>query len=264
MISAPKTQLITVAAILALVLFGGCVAQSNPSPTEQETQAPIITPTIQETLLPGRDGPFFHLKGTGNGSSQPFTLDTARSIQLDWKQTGLGPFILSIRNLDPAMIGTRYEHVTFDFTVGPSQGNGTYRFVAGEYVIEIESNDADWELELSSSEAVFTDTNPDPRSWLFSGGRPGVSETFELNGIEDVTFEWIYQGEEIFQFLIIPLSPDTPPEDSLIVIESSQGPLDDTISYLLDSGTYFLDIQLGNGAWEIKMDYDPVNVTLEP
>lgn len=134
--------------LMLVVLLSACGGVLTSQPQSSPTSS-LPTPTFAPyPQLPTAvvTGEILRLSGDGPFTSEPFKLEKDEALRVSWQQSSKSQFILSVVNADPALKGDPSGKVTFEFMVGPSFGNGDYKFKAGSYVISVDKADGPWEV----------------------------------------------------------------------------------------------------------------------
>jgi hypothetical protein len=139
--------------IIAFVVVLILAACSNPAgssgtPTLHEI-TPSLTPTLPSMgLVPvtPATSEFMSISGTGPGSSGPFAITEKSMVRVNWQQSSIGKFLLSVVNTDSAQAGTPYGRIVFESVIGPSAMSSDYELIAGQYTISVEMADGPWKV----------------------------------------------------------------------------------------------------------------------
>lgn len=126
-----------------LVIVSLAACSPTPAPDVFETPQEValqFDPSPPAQLKPGDR---LQLQGDGSALSESFSFAEDSLVRVSWNMMQGDEFILTIRSTE-----VDGERIQFTIQNSPGQGSGDWIFEAGEYVVEVEGEDSQWELSL--------------------------------------------------------------------------------------------------------------------
>ena len=240
--------LIALVAIVAAVIFAGCVEEetpvSTPSPTATPIpkttptpEAPTATPTPEPTSIPTPTPEPITLSGTGQEATSKFSLETGLSI---FRMTHDGDSNFAVWLLDGE--GEKIELLVNE--IGRFDGSKAVGIKnIGDYILDI-SADGRWTITIEQPRP----SNAPPVPKTLKGKGQQASEVFYLDkGL--ARFEMTHDGDSNFAVWLL---DDEGDKVELLVNEIGEFDGSKAVS-IRNSGIYLLDIS-ADGNWEISIE----------